>query len=42
MIWFFLAGFISGVIGTVMLAKHISIKMDEKKAEVDKNDKCTG
>lgn len=34
MIWFFIAGFISGVVGTLMLGRHISKKMDEHNREV--------
>lgn len=30
MIWYFLAGFISGVVGTLMLGRHISRKMEEQ------------
>ena len=28
MIWFFIAGFISGVIGTLMLGKYVSHKLE--------------
>lgn len=29
MIWFYIAGFVSGVVGTLLLGKHISRKMEE-------------
>ena len=29
MIWYFLAGFISGVVGTLLLGRYISNKMEE-------------
>lgn len=31
MIWFFIAGFISGVVGTLMLGRHISRRMEDER-----------
>lgn len=33
MIWYFIAGFISGVVGTLMLGRHISKKMHDENKE---------
>ena len=41
MIWYFLAGFVSGVVGTIMYMKHLLNKIRKMK-EVEKNDKCSG
>ena len=30
MIWYFIAGFIAGVVGMLMLGKHFADKVDEK------------
>ena len=30
MIWYYLAGFISGVIGTLMLGRYLSEKIEER------------
>lgn len=29
MIWYFIAGFISGVVGTLLLGRHIAKKVEE-------------
>ena len=31
MIWFFVAGFISGVVGTLMLGRYISRRMEDER-----------
>jgi len=41
MIWYFLAGFVSGVVGTIMFIRHLLRKVTKMK-EVEKNDKCSG
>ena len=41
MIWFFIAGFVSGVVGTIMFIRHLFRKVAKMK-EVEKNDKCPG
>lgn len=33
MIWYFIAGFISGVVGTLMLGRHISKRLEENDHE---------
>ena len=30
MVWYFLAGFIAGVVGTLMLGKYVADKVDKK------------
>ena len=34
MIWYYIAGFISGVIGTLMFGRYLSKKMEERDREV--------
>ena len=35
MIWYFIAGFVSGVVGVLMLGQHISRRLDEHGREHD-------